>query len=220
MKKLLLLIVAFALVSGVASASTMTIQCLNPNAVSPNGSSILALTELDCPQWNGLPGGDYLSSVTLDLEDSFNQGQPINATNQFTFTYTNVDSDVGLVGPGGSPNGCILPTGSSNTCQDTITGTAAAGTNLGLGVYYQLGAIITTDLAHYLGSGNFMIADVAGQPGPLGGAVLGTGQISASSFVTFTYYPNNITPEPMTMMLVGGGLLGLGLLVSKRRKKA
>jgi hypothetical protein len=38
--------------------------------------------------------------------------------------------------------------------------------------------------------------------------------------IDFEYFQNSTTPEPMTMMLVGGGLLGVGLLASKRRKKA
>ena len=43
---------------------------------------------------------------------------------------------------------------------------------------------------------------------------------TAGVVIEFDYTQNSTTPEPMTMMLVGGGLLGLGLAVSKRRKKA
>ena len=44
------------------------------------------------------------------------------------------------------------------------------------------------------------------------------GHADAAVYISIDY--SNSVPEPMSMMLVGGGLLGLGLLTSKLRKKA
>lgn len=193
-----------------ASADTFSETCTSANG--GNGGTSFSATLLTCAQFSALPVGDTLVSVTINLEDSFNQGLPAQ-TNGFDFIYTNVDPDVTLLNGTFPTNSCITTgTGSSSTCEDQVTGVVTGG------VYYQLGNLITTNLLSYLGTGNFDVADVAGQIdstiNPSSG-LQASGQLGSTAFATFTYFPTSSIPEPGSMLLMGGGLVAFALVGRK-----
>jgi hypothetical protein len=194
-----------------ASASSVTFTCSSATGV--NGANSFAATALTCNQLTAAAlGSDILNSVTIQLEDSFNQGTP-SQTNIFDFNYTSIDPDVTLLNAA-LPNTCVaVGSGSSTTCEDIVTGSVTGGT------FYQLGNVITTDLAFYVGSGSFTVADVSGNPdaAALGSGVTASGSLGSTAFITYTYSaPSTGAPEPGSMMLLGSGLLAAGLIGRKK----
>ncbi|HVO98835.1 MAG TPA: PEP-CTERM sorting domain-containing protein [Bryobacteraceae bacterium] len=212
MKYLGLAAIALAM-TATASADTFTETCTSASGAL--GATSFSATLLTCAQFSALPSGYTLLSVTINLEDSFNQGVPTQ-TNGFDFIYTNVDPDVNLQNGPFPTNSCItVGTGSSSTCEDQVTGT------IGGGDYYQLGNVITTNLAAYLGSGNFNVADVAGSIDNSinpNSALQASGSLAATAFATFTY-ANLSAPEPGSMMLLGSGLVAFALIGRKLVRK-
>jgi hypothetical protein len=94
----------------------------------------------------------------------------------------------------------------------------------GLGVDGIVKSITGADLANYVGAGNFTLGGSTKSLTTFSGGgnniqtnVNTTAEFSAE--VDYTYSVPSGTPEPATMALVGGGLLGLGFLGKFRRKR-
>jgi len=194
-----------------ASASSVSFTC--SSVAGANGATSFAATALTCGQLTAAElGGNVLNSVTIDLEDSFSQGTPAQ-TNIFDFNYTALDPDVTLLN-GSLPNTCVtIGSGVSTACEDIVTGSIVGGT------FYQLGNIITTDLAAYVGSGVFTVGDVSANvdSSAAGSSLLASGQLGSTAFITYTYSaPTTGAPEPGSMMLLGSGLLAAGLIGRKK----
>jgi hypothetical protein len=194
MKKTLILLAGGLLLTVAASASTITLNC-NSTTNPTNGNWTIPLFQLACPQFMP-PGADLIESVQIFAEDSFNQGQANNAANQVTFYFTNALPNLGFAG--NAYNDVV----NASCCSDTVGGD-----------YYQFGN--TLNGTGWLGAGSVNVAQVTAAG--TGGAPASEAQDSVNFFIEYTY---GIAPEPMTMVLVGGGLLGVGLLAGKRRKKA
>jgi hypothetical protein len=86
-------------------------------------------------------------------------------------------------------------------------------------------AIVGGDLANYTGAAAFTLGgstksfnSFSGGGGNVGTAVNTSAQMSAE--IDYTYSPASTTPEPVSMGLLGGGLLGLGFLAKRRRRKS
>jgi hypothetical protein len=80
------------------------------------------------------------------------------------------------------------------------------------------------DLANYTGAGNFTLGGNTKAASSFSGGggninVLQNTSAEVEAEVDYTYTVPSGTPEPATMALVGGGLLGLGFLGKFRRKK-
>lgn len=209
MKKAILISAALWVFGGLASADTSFVACTNPNAVGANGADSFAATTLSCPQFT-VPLGDFLASVQIQIEDSFDEGV-FPGTNTFDFNFTAVDPDVALLN-GPAPNTCVTSgVGSATTCQDIISGGVTGG-----GVY-QLGNVITTNLLAYIGAGTFNVASVSALADASGGSLNGTGQLSSTAFVTYTFFDSSSVPEPATFAMLGAGLLSLGIIARKRK---
>jgi hypothetical protein len=197
-----------------ASAATFSETCTS--ASGNNGATSFTATALTCPQFNSLPPGMVLQSVTLSLEDSFNQGVT-GQTNGFDFTYVNVNPDVLLLNAAFPTNSCVTTgVGSATTCEDQVTGTLVGAS------IYQLGNVITTDLAAYLGGGSFNVAAVSGS---IDNSINqfsnlnASGQLGSTAFAVFTYGPSGSTPEPGSLMLLGSGLVAFAFAGRKLVRK-
>jgi hypothetical protein len=201
MKKLLFLIVGLMLVTGIASANAVFVFCTVPGATFLAGTGAAQLE--NCPGWGmGATTGWVLNDAKL-------------------YYLTDVDlvtSGAPVINMAGSPQtGTWVP----NPQPCTISGQQAQNNTCGFysGTMTAPGtssSIDTTsaDLAGLFASG-FQISWTSNNSG--GGVVNNSAGVG---IVEYDYSAINSTPEPMTMMLVGGGLLGVGLLASKRRKKA
>jgi hypothetical protein len=94
----------------------------------------------------------------------------------------------------------------------------------GLGLTGVTKSITGADLANYVGATDFTLGgntksftSFSGGGNNIQSAIDTTGQFSAE--VDYTYTVPSGTPEPVTMALVGSGLLGLGFLGKFRRKR-
>jgi len=218
MKKTLLMVAVLTALSGLAGATTLSTGLLTcgpgGSVAGANQAPSFGTTLLTCDQFNALPVGDTLVSVTITLEDSFSQGNPNTATNIFDFNYTSIDPDV-VLPLGTAPNSCITGTGaSSNSCLDVVSGNGSGGGNP-----FQLGNTITAFTQNYVGSGTFNVADVAASVDASNpsSSLTFSGQLGTTAFVTFTYQtPTGSAPEPGSMMLLGSGLLAAGLIGRKK----
>jgi hypothetical protein len=192
-----------------ASASSIQVTC---SVAGANGANSFALTTLACAQLSAATlGSNILDSVTIDVDDSWNGG--LHQVNIFDFNYSSIDPDVTLLN-GPLPTTCIaVGTGASTTCEDVVTGSDVGST------FFQLGNIITSDLAAYIGSGVFTVANVSANidSSAPSSTLTGAGQLGSFAQVTYTYSaPETGTPEPGSMMLLGGGLLMAGLIGRKK----
>src|ERR1039458_4077528 len=104
MKKLLMLMAAFTLVVGIASASTIGGLCTSVGGGL--ASNVIYPTQIDCPDLfnplllssGSLPVGYYLASVKVTGDDSFAGG--LLGTNTWTFTYFDIGPGFWTLGTG------------------------------------------------------------------------------------------------------------------------
>jgi hypothetical protein len=212
------------IIFGSESISTVTLQNLGTSAqttFTAVESSTLANNSTD-PLSNSATGLDIFSGLGLDV---FNSGSislgpgtggsavgpcpaatPSTACSSVTYTGANINPDPDTTV--NDPNiGCAQ-------AFDCVTGTFITGNGLNQ----------TPLLGDYLGSGTFTLsgATLSGNTVTGGGSVsatiISTGLVDAE--VDYTYVVPSTTPEPGTMVLLGGALLGLGLISKRRLSKS
>jgi hypothetical protein len=172
---------------------------LNGNVVFPDFNpalgtltSVLITLEGDIQGTIGLTNGDNAShTATGTTSVQYSGGALISFTSSFS-------TGSQTIGAFGSYNSGTL-TG-TNTGSDTVTS--------GLGPYIGAG-----------GSWDLLVTTVSGISVLGGGGFIGASQTTdadAIGTVTYTYTPAGTVPEPATLSLIGGALLGLGVLGRKK----
>jgi len=157
-----------------------------------------------------VPSGDTLNSVTVSVIDSFSGGiQAQTNTVNFSYTFNNFSGVTGL-------------TSSSSS-------TPSSGEN---GVATDLGGIINEAPASPVqcsSTSNTLISCTELSPAALSFSIVGSstwvtggigngGSDGMNIIASYTYSPTVTTPEPASLMMIGGGLVGLALLARRKRK--
>lgn len=223
-KKLLGLMVGALLCVGAANASTFWEYCGGGSAASTGmGSTPTSSGSASCASFT-VPAGQTLVSVELFLEGDYQSASPGGSTLTYTFTVTGgnapgfsltqlLDS---AEGSGGSSTFVFIPTGTA-TCTNgqTYSGNPAAP---------YTGQADTTDCKDsnsgvpVIGPGTYSSITVSATGGWAPGSVglLPAGGESFNISALFTYGTTQVTPEPTTLLMIGGGLIGLA--IAGRRK--
>lgn len=201
-----------------ASASTLVVNC---GTVS--GPTELAAAAILCPQFNLLGqslsnisiavSGGITGSITLTNGDNVAQSGSGTSTTSFNFGALSGFTFVNSIFSASYTTG-IQPLSAGQTL--TVSGLSGTGSG-------SLGSD-TTSFAPYTGGGNFTVpvsTSTFFSSGGTGGAFQAAQSTSANAtaVVTFTYAPTGSSvPEPVTLSLVGFGLVGLGFVRHKFRK--
>lgn len=191
MKNTLLMLAGLAMTAGLASASiayvTPCAVLMFPNSSGNTGSICSATAD----------AGDYLTSITISIEDDYTGWQSGSPTVSYSGTLT---ESAPLFT---SPTFCNVTTtlsgsptsGNSNPCAVTINPT---------GTVTNSNTALTAFTIQLTNAGDTVS----------GGSVTGASEVMTIS-ATEAPIPSTGTPEPTTFGLVGGALLGLGLLRKK-----
>lgn len=117
-----------------------------------------------------------------------------------------------------SGTNCDVPTGAITATQQNNTGLTATGMN-STSITSGLAAFASASPVNIAYQGIVGAISVNGTETSGNGDLQfsGSGQAGAIFEVTYEYVPLN-TPEPTSMMLIGSSILGLGLLLRKKRK--
>jgi hypothetical protein len=213
-KKLLGLLVVALFCISTMSASTLscnqTTGGTNGNpATFPPAQNVLAGVTFVCNAPT-VPGGDTLNSVSVTIIDSFSGGiQGQTNTVDFTYTLNGFSGVTGLTtssssNPGSGEQGVATDLGGM-TAENPASPVQCTTTSNTLVTCTELSP---TAVSFSIVGSSTWAAGGMGNGGSDGMNVLGS----------YTYSPTVTTPEPASLMMIGGGLVGLALLARRKRK--
>jgi hypothetical protein len=168
-----------------------------------------------------------LTGVTLQLSgvSGFVQPLPSNSTTtSWGFTSANAGQTFKITGPDGTSIGGVqtsadcsatIPNGVYNGCAQTALN--AANYNGGPTAVGNVAPYITATVT-LNAIGNAINFNISPDPGVPGGALAISGTGQAGGTVTLVYTYSTGVPEPATMFLMGGSLIGVGLVTRRRRQ--
>jgi len=211
------------IIFGLESISTLTLANLGttgqPNFTATESSTLS--NNVTDPLANSATGLNVYSGLMLDVFNSGNislgpgtgsnaegacsPASPSLACSSVTYTAANIHPDP------------------DTTVNDPSTGCAQAF-NCTTGTFITGNGLNQTPLlGDYIGAGTFSLSgntlsgNLVTGGGSVSATIISTGYLQAE--VDYTYTPTSGTPEPGTMVLLGGALLGLGLIGKKRFSK-
>jgi len=215
MKKVLFLLVALTLVSGIASASSIYVYCVpSPGTFAWGAAGLPAQNGSTSCAGETLPAGYTITSVEVYYLADFQFGQTTNGSNNTINTieqangagaWASAGGSGGPPGPGQSDPYTCVTSGQFSSNTGPCTGFAPLGLSAAFS-YATAG----------LGTNTFAAFTVSITASEVGGTNVANS--SYANIVEYDYTPP--VPEPASLMMVGSGLLGLGVLASKLRKKA
>jgi len=218
-KKLLGLLTAALFCVSLASASTsVTLSCTGAATANGSGSPTpTASGTSTCPGFT-IPLGDTLTSVEIVEEGSFQLGQAGGNTLVWTFstsTPNNVTSAATetVTAPAGSANAWTWSGNTGCSAPDTVlpvTDGEDCTTALSLA---------NPSTTSFDSPAGFTVGITGAWQGVSPGLNTGGSEGAQVDEVIYTYSPTISTPEPASLLMIGGGLLGLGL-VSRRKRQS
>jgi len=173
--------------------------------VTINASGVAQIT---CPAYASIPAGDYITQIDLQLQDDAHKpsasGASVidnwNGVSGLTFATNNWLESITMLSTTAINFDKCIPTGGMVTtggvCPVVLSFTVT-------GQPTTFGAIVLSVQA-IAGSG--------------GGVAAGNGGDSADLYIQYEYSP--VAPEPATLGLMGGALLGLGIFGSKKLRRS
>jgi hypothetical protein len=230
----------FLLVTGIAGASTLTYTQTVTVAPAPtdisNGPAIFNLFGSGIA---GLPAGATLTGVTLS-ETITETLSALTLTNNNTGTATarytasaNFDAgDTANASDGSSLDNALAANSGNNAVNIFTSGTKTFSAGQTISSFSGVPATLSESTgsiagttSSYVGSGSFALnfTTLSGFTVQGGGNNVQANQTTVAAMtatVVYTYTTPSGTPEPSTFVLLGGALVALGSLRSRRKKVA
>lgn len=169
-------------------------------------------------------GGSANYTASASVDSLFSTDPDLLSQNPNTFSVSPSSVSVFLSDELSQASGPFnISNGDGGTVEETLTGSNTTSGDPTTFVDQNSNLVFTLSDFESVGPGSLPIYEIVagtfGCDGPSPSSCSGTAESSTTITVTYDYSPASVAPEPATMALVGGALIGLGLIGKKRFKK-